>query len=67
MTNFPAGGKGQEFLDAGNIEAVLVDKLAQALEPLQVIVGKESFTAAARWLDQTLAFVNSQGTGVDVS
>jgi len=66
LTNFPAGGKGQKFFDTGNIEAVLMDKLAQALEPLQVVVGKESFAAAARWLDQTLAFVNSQGTGVDV-
>jgi hypothetical protein len=66
LTNFPAGGKGQEFFDAGNVEAVLVNKLAQALEPLHVVVGKESFTAAARWLDQTLAFIDSQGTGVDV-
>jgi hypothetical protein len=58
LSYFPTGSKGKEFLDASDIESVLVNELAKTLEPLQVIVREESFATSARWLDEALTFID---------
>jgi hypothetical protein len=61
----PAGGDGQEFLDPGNIETLVGQKLAEALEPLQVVVGVKSFPAASSRPDETFLFVDAKGSWMD--
>jgi hypothetical protein len=65
VTNFPAGGKGQELLYSGNIKPVFMNQLTETPEPFQVVVRKEPLAAAPGWLDQTLTLIDSQGAGMD--
>ena len=43
-----------------------MNKLAQTLQPFQIVVGKEPFTATTSRLDQALALIDPKGAGMNI-
>lgn len=66
VLDFPARDKLEQAFDAGNADALVVDQLPDALDPFNIIIGKKPFVALSRRFQQTLFFVDPDGTRMHI-
>jgi hypothetical protein len=64
--DLPARCNGQELLDAGDVQALVGQKLSQALQPLQIVVGIIALPTASSRFDETFLLVDPQSPGMNV-
>jgi len=64
--DFPAGRHGEKLFHARDVESVLGEEPAEALQPLKVVVGIETLAAAPGRLHETLLLVDAERARVNI-
>jgi hypothetical protein len=64
--DFPAGRHSEKLFHARDVESVLGEKPAEALQPLKIVVGIETLAASPGRLHETLLLVDAERARVNI-